>query len=102
MCLSLAREKNSDVLEEAYKIENTSDRYFIIGLYYRQIGKYQKALENQYKALENYSGYSGAQRDIVQIFNNLGQIDEALVFAQKLYENSDKGNPYTIQAYLNI
>ena len=101
MCLSLAREKNKAVLEEAHKIENISDRYFIIGLYFRQVGIYQKALENQYKALENHSDYLGAQREIVQIFNNVGQIEEALVFARKLYENSDKSNPYTIQAYLN-
>ena len=43
----------------------------------------------------------GAQREIIQIFTMTGQTEEALELAKKIYENSDKSNPYTIQAYLS-
>lgn len=101
LCLSLAREKNARILEEAQKIENLAEKNFIIGLYFRKIGQYKKALSYQYNSLEKQPTYLGAQREIIQIFTMTGQTEEALELAKKIYENSDKSNPYTIQAYLS-
>lgn len=101
MCLALAREKDKDnIFTEVAKIKNDADQFFIKGLYYRQIGKYNEAFENQCKVLELQSTYTGAQREIVQIYTIIGQVEQALVYAKKLYEGSNKNNPYTIQGYL--
>ncbi|WP_405349674.1 toll/interleukin-1 receptor domain-containing protein [Fusobacterium animalis] len=100
MCLALAREKDSSVMQEVEKIKNEADKFFIKGLYYRQIGKYKEAYSFQCKTLELQPSYTGAQREILQIYTILGKIDEALIYAKKLYDESNKNNPYTIQGYL--
>lgn len=100
MCLALAREKDDSVLQEVEKIKNEADKFFIKGLYYRQIGKYKEAYSFQCKTLELQPSYAGAQREILQIYTILGKVDEALIYAKKLYDESNKNNPYTIQGYL--
>lgn len=99
-CLALAREKDASVLSEIEKIENKADKSFIKGLYMRQIGKFKDAFYWQCNTLEMQPTYTGAQREIVQIFSITGKIEEALKYAKKLYDESEKNNPYTIQAYL--
>ncbi len=99
LCLALAREKNERVKTEVQFFES-SDYHFLLGFYYRMIGKPEYALENFEKAIEERKNFSRAKRELVQVLINLELFDDALIHARDNYENETR-NPFQIQAYFN-
>ena len=97
LCSSLARLKEPRFKDEAqyfrdYKYD------FLFGFYYRQVGDYNNAVERFEKVLKNNKNYSQAKRELVLLYNKLGDYDKAYFLAKDNYENN-KGNPYHIHAY---
>ena len=71
---------------------------FLFGFYYRQVGDYNNAVDRFEKVLKNNKNYSQAKRELVLLYNKLGNYDKAYFLAKDNYENN-RGNPYHIQAY---
>ena len=97
LCSSLARLKESRFKDEAqyfrdYKYD------FLFGFYYRQVGDYNNAVERFERVLKNNKNYSQAKRELVLLYNKLGDYDKAYFLAKDNYENN-RGNPYHIHAY---
>lgn len=99
LCLALAKLNNEKrFFENVSKIKEAADRYFLHGFYYRQIGKFDKALEFINKSMEKRPNFSKAKREKVQIYIAMQDFQNAKDLARENYENY-KENPYHIQAY---
>jgi tetratricopeptide (TPR) repeat protein len=98
-CMSLARLRDSQFLDEVHKIRG-AEHNFLMGFYYRMIGKYAEALERLDAALGERPGFSRAKREKVQTLISIEQYDTALDLAKQNYEN-EKTNPFHIHAYFN-
>lgn len=97
LCLSLAKIKSSRFKSEVMKIEG-ADHDFLFGFYYRQIGKFDKALQRINQSLAVRPNFSKAKREKVQAYIGMQDYDSALEQARINYENYGD-NPYHIQAY---
>lgn len=97
LCSSLARLKEERFKDEAqYFSDYKYD--FLFGFYYRQIGNYRNAVDRFERVLKDNKNYSQAKRELVLLYNKLGEYDKAYSLAKANYENN-KGNPYHIHAY---
>ncbi len=99
LCSALAKLRNPRFLTEVQKIDG-ADHDFLFGFYYRQIGKFDKALERINSSLEKRANFSKAKREKVQAYIGMQDYDSALDLARINYENY-KDNPYHIQAYFS-
>lgn len=97
LCLALAKLRNKRFKDEVMNIDG-ADHQFLFGFYYRQIGRFDKALEKINKSLELRENFSKAKREKVQIYIGMQDYESALELARLNYENY-KDNPYHIQAY---
>lgn len=99
LCLALAKQKNSRLLEEVQKIKG-DEHNFLLGFYYRLSGRYRDALERfEPIAQAPYVG-SRAKREIVQVYVQLEEYSKALEYARKNYEEN-RGNQFHTQAYFH-
>lgn len=99
LCLSLAKLRDKEFLKEVQKI-NGANHSFLFGFYYRQIGKFDKAIESLDIAIEERRNFSKAKREKVQCYIGMREFDKALQLAEENY-NSYSENPYHIQAYFS-
>lgn len=97
LCSALAKLRNSRFLEEVQMIKG-ADHDFLFGFYYRQIGKYDKALEKINESMSRRYNFSKAKREKVQIYLSMQEFQAAKDLAKENYSNY-KENPYHIQAY---
>lgn len=97
LCSALAKLKDNRFNTEVHKIKG-ADYYFLFGFYYRQIGKYDKALEMLNKSMEMRPNFSKAKREMVQVYIGMQDFMLANDLAKENYLNY-RDNPYHIQAY---
>lgn len=97
LCLALAKLRNPRFKEEVMNIPG-ADHDFLFGFYYRQIGKFDQALERINRSLQQRENFSKAKREKVQAYIGMQDYDSALELARANYLNY-KENPYHIQAY---
>ena len=97
LCLALAKLRKERFKDEVKRIDG-ADHEFLFGFYYRQIGRFDKALERINRSLKLRENFSKAKREKVQIFIGMQDYESALELARLNYENY-KDNPYHIQAY---
>ena len=97
LCSALAKLRKERFKDEVMKIEG-ADHEFLFGFYYRQIGRFDKALERINNSLRLRENFSKAKREKVQIYIGMQDYDSALELAKLNYQNY-KDNPYHIQAY---
>lgn len=99
LCSALAKLKNNRFKEEVCKIKG-ANFYFLYGFYYRQIGRFDKALEMLDKSMEERSNFSKAKREMVQVYIGMQEFQTAKDLAKENYLNY-RDNPYHIQAYFS-
>ena len=99
LCSALAKLKDSRFSEEVNKISG-ANHDFLYGFYYRQVGRYDKALERINRSLEQRPAFSKAKREKVQIYIGMQEFQTAKDLAKENYLNY-KDNPYHIQAYFS-
>lgn len=97
LCLALARKKDKRVLEEVQKIQG-DEHNFILGYYYRLIGRHRDAIERLTTILTAPYVGTRATRELVQVYIQTENYNKALDFARKNYMEN-KGNQFHIQAY---
>lgn len=97
LCSALAKLRKERFKSEVMNIDG-ADHEFLFGFYYRQIGKFDKALERINKSLNLRENFSKAKREKVQIYIGMQDYESALELARLNYENY-KDNPYHMQAY---
>lgn len=97
LCSALARRKDKRILSEVQKI-NGADHNFLLGFYYRIVGRHEDAIIQLKETLEKAPYYYRANRELIQVYLNTEQFNEAFVLARDSYYN-DKNNPYNIQSY---
>lgn len=97
LCLALSKNKNKRVLQEVQKL--TGDQHnFILGYYYRIIGRYTDAINNLNKIVKSKYIQSRARREMVHIYIQTEGYSKALEFAKSNYIEN-KNNIYHIQLY---
>lgn len=99
LCLALARQRDPRCTKEAHAFSG-SQLNFLLGFYYRLKGRYSEAINKLQEALNERSEFARARRELVLVYQYIGEFQLAHVLAKQNYEN-DKSNPYHIQAYLN-
>lgn len=97
LCSSLARLKQERFKQEAQYF-NGFKRNFLFGFFYRQVGNYPLAIERFNEVLKVNPKYSQAKRELVLLYNKIGEYEKAFSMARDNYENN-RSNPYHIQAY---
>ena len=97
LCSSLARLKDERFKVEVQNISGYKHN-FLFGFYYRQIGRFGDAIDRFNKVLEENRTYSQAKRELVLLYNKIGEYDKAYLMAKDNYENN-RNNPYHIHAY---
>lgn len=97
LCLSLARRRDRRILEEVQKIDG-ADHNFLLGFYFRIVGRHEDAIQRFNKVLEEAPNFYRAKRELVQVYLNTEQYDEAFALARDNYF-MDKNNPYNLQSY---
>lgn len=97
LCSALAKLRKERFKTEVMKIDG-ADHQFLFGFYYRQIGRFDKALERINNSLKLRENFSKAKREKVQIYIGMQDYESALELARLNYENY-KDNPYHMQAY---
>lgn len=98
LCLSLARLKDKRFLTEVQEV-NGEDHNFLLGFYYRLIGKTDNAITQQLKAIQNPRIASRARRELVQLYIGIEDYEAAISLAERTYTDRPE-NPYHIQSYL--
>jgi len=96
-CLALAKKGDRRLLKEVQEIRGP-DHDFILGHYYRLKGNYPKAIERLLKALKARPEFNGPKRELVIIYQIIGEDDKSKNFAKELYE-ANRQNPHHLQAY---
>lgn len=97
LCLVLARLRDQRVLEEAQRIRG-DEHDFILGYYYRLVGRQRDAIERFTKVLSGAFVGVRAKRELVEVLLQMEQYDEAREQARKNY-NENRTNQFHIQAY---
>jgi len=97
LCLSLARRRDRKILEEVQKIEEP-DHSFLLGFYFRIIGRHEDAIKRFTKTLEFAPHHYRAKRELILVYLNMEQYEEAFTLARENYY-LDKNNPYHLQSY---
>ncbi|MBC3540772.1 TIR domain-containing protein [Rufibacter sediminis] len=97
LCLSLIRRRDRRLLEEVQKVDG-ADHNFLLGFYYRIIGRNEDAIQRFNKVLEDAPNFYRAKRELVQVYLNTEQYEEAFALARDNYY-LDKNNPYNLQSY---
>nr|DAV38984.1 MAG TPA: TIR domain [Caudoviricetes sp.] len=97
LCLALAKLKNDRFKSEVMKIQG-ADHEFLFGFYYRQISRFDKALEKLNLSLSMRKNFSKAKREKVQVYLGMQEYQAATELAKENYSNY-KENAYHIQAY---
>ena len=97
LCSALAKLRSDRFKKEVMKIIG-ADHNFLFGFYYRQVGRFDKALESINKSLELRPKFSKAKREKVQIYIGMQDYESAIELARENYQNY-RDNPYHIQAY---
>ena len=97
LCLALARLRDRRVLSEVQRIHG-DEHHFILGYYYRLVGRQRDAIEHLMKILEGAFVGDRAKRELVEVLLQMEQFDEARVLAKKNYEEN-RTNQFHIQAY---
>lgn len=98
LCLSLARLRDKRILEEVQKVDG-DEHNFLLGFYYRIVGRHSEAIEKFNDILSNNPKHFRARKELVQVYVNSEQYNDAMKFAKEAY-NYDKNNPYHMQSYL--
>jgi len=99
LCLSLARQKDKRVLQEAIKIRGP-EHDFVLGYYFRLCGRHIDAITRLSKLITMPYIASRAKRELVQVYLYIEEFDLALEMARENYE-ANKGNQFPIQSYLH-
>jgi len=97
LCLSLARRRDKRILGDVQKIDGP-DHNFLLGFYYRLVGRLDDAVEKLTDVLEISPSFYRAKRELVQVYINLEEYDKAYNLAKENYE-TEKNNPYNLQSY---
>lgn len=97
LCLSLARRGDKRILEEVQKMDGP-DHHFLLGFYYRLQGRYDDAIKRFNLVLDSSPNFRMAKRELVQVYLNTDQYEEAFVLARDNYFQ-DKNNPFNAQSY---
>lgn len=97
LCLVLARLRDSRVVEEAQRIHG-DEHHFILGYYYRLVGRQRDAIERLTRVVEGAFVGVRAKRELVEVLLQMEQYDEARELAQKNYEEN-RTNQFHIHAY---
>lgn len=97
LCLVLARLRDPRVLEEAHRIRG-DEHHFILGYYYRLVGRQREAIERFTRVLSGAFVGVRAKRELVEVLLQMEQYDEARDQARKNYEEN-RTNQFHIQAY---
>ncbi|NQK45573.1 toll/interleukin-1 receptor domain-containing protein [Streptococcus suis] len=106
LCLALAKLSKQNNYENKQRFNqevqniNGPDHDFLYGFYYRQIGKFDKALEKLDSSLNQRNNFSKAKREKVQVLLAMQDFPAAMELAQMNYDNYPN-NPYHIQAYFS-
>lgn len=96
-CSALARKRDRRLLEEVQKIDGP-DHTFLLGFYYRLIGRHSDAIQKFNETLEVAPYYYRANRELIQVYLNTEQFEDAFLLAKESYYK-DKNNPYNLQSY---
>ncbi len=99
LCLALARSKDQRVLKEVQSIKG-DEHSFILGYYYRLVGRHKDAIERLTSILEAPYVGQRASRELVQVYLQTESYEQALNLAKNNYEHN-RGNQYHIQAYFH-
>jgi len=99
LCLALARNKDKKMLSEVQEIHG-DEHDFLLGFYYRRVGKYSDALRVLLKIQDAPYVGARAKRELVQVHLYLEEYDDALMLAERNY-NNNISNQFHIQAYFN-
>ncbi|EHQ04717.1 tetratricopeptide repeat protein [Leptonema illini] len=97
LCQSLARTRNGRFMEEVHKI-NGIEHHYLLGFHYRISGRNEDALNRLNKVLQSKPNHSRAKRELVHVYLNIEEYDQALDMASDNYR-SEPSNPYLIQSY---
>lgn len=97
LCSSLARLKEKRFLDEVWGVSGYKHN-FLFGFYYRQIGQYERAISKFNQVLDENPTYSQAKRELVLLYNKIGEYGKAYSMAKDNYDNN-RNNPYHIHAY---
>lgn len=97
LCLALAKNKDTRVLSEVQKL-NGDQHNFILGYYYRIIGRYEDAIEKLKLIVKSKYIQSRAKREMVHIYIQTEGYSKALEFAKNNYIDN-KNNIFHIQLY---
>lgn len=97
LCLSLARLKDRNMLQEVQYFKGYK-HHFLLGFYYRKMGRYNDAVNEFKKVLLEKSNDKTAKRELVESYINLYEFEEAYNLARENFL-SDRSNPFHIQSY---
>ncbi|MGY8563865.1 TIR domain-containing protein [Paracidovorax citrulli] len=97
LCLVLARLRDPRALEEAHRIRG-DEHHFILGYYYRLVGRQKEAIERLTKIVDGRFVGVRAKRELVEVLLQMEQYDEARDMARRNYEEN-RTNQFHIQAY---
>lgn len=97
LCLVLARLRDKRVLEEVQRIHG-DEHHFILGYYYRLVGRQREAIERLTRAAEGAFVGVRAKRELVEVLLQMEQYDEARELARRNYEEN-RTNQFHIHAY---
>ncbi|MCW9705477.1 TIR domain-containing protein [Fodinibius salsisoli] len=97
LCLSLARLRDDRFLEEVQYFQG-KEYNFLLGFYYRMIGKHSYSIDRHLSVLDEDPNFQRSKRELVQSYINMEDYEAALTHAKSNYEG-DRNNPFHIQAY---
>jgi len=97
LCLALAKKKDKRVLQEVQKLGG-DEHNFVLGYYYRIVGRYTDAIERLNKVVNSRYIQSRAKRELVHIYIQTEGYSKALEYARTNYIEN-KNNIYHIQLY---
>lgn len=99
LCLALAKRKDARLLSEVQLIKG-AEHDFLLGFYYRHLGRYKDALEKFQSLPVNKPISQRANREIVQVLVQIEEYDRALALARTNYEGNIN-NQFHLQAYIS-
>lgn len=99
LCQALARKKDDRLLKEVQNISGP-EHNFLLGFYYRMVGRPDDAIKRLNKVVDERYIKSRARRELVQVFLQIEDYEKAKSFAKESYENN-RSNQFHIQSYFN-